>query len=307
MAPKRSRAAAARSILLWVVVPLLALGGVAVAAVITLNQSTEQVTRGDSCTARVGGTPYSFTPVRVENAALIAAISMQRDMPARAATIGIATAIQESRLENIDYGDRDSVGLFQQRTSQGWGTIEQIMDPVYSTNKFYSVLETVPNYTTRPVTEVAQAVQLSGYPEAYADHEQEARAFASAFTGNSGLELTCSLTAGASGTQSGSTTGLVARNHRDFGETMFAASPSGSSVSFTARQVPPSTTADLALVGLANWAVAQAAEFGVETVRAPGGTWSRSTGTWVTSGTTVTSNPADAIVVTLAAPPAAGS
>ncbi|MEK8228378.1 hypothetical protein NKG05_23500 [Oerskovia sp. M15] len=57
-------------------------------------------------------------------------------MPARAATIGLATALQESRLLNIDYGDRDSIGLFQQRPSQGWGTIEQIMDPVFSTTAF---------------------------------------------------------------------------------------------------------------------------------------------------------------------------
>lgn len=138
------------------------------------------------CTVTVGADSASLTAEQANNAALITAVSMERGMPARAATIGIATAIQESSLRNIDYGDRDSVGLFQQRTSQGWGEIEEIMDPYYSANKFYDGLAKVTDWQDLEVTVAAQEVQRSGFPDAYADHEGEARLWASALTGNGG-------------------------------------------------------------------------------------------------------------------------
>ncbi len=67
-------------------------------------------------------------------------------------TIALATAMQESQLRNIGHGDRDSVGLFQQRPSQGWGTFEQIQDPVYSAGRFYDHLAEVPGYSRLPLT-----------------------------------------------------------------------------------------------------------------------------------------------------------
>lgn len=146
-----------------------------------------------ACTASADGASATLTPEQAANAALIAAIAVERGLPARAVTIGIATAMQESRLENIDYGDRDSVGLFQQRPSQGWGTVEEIMDPVYSTNAFYDVLVTIEGYESMEITDAAQAVQRSGFPEAYAQHESMARLFASALTGWSPAALTCRL------------------------------------------------------------------------------------------------------------------
>ncbi|WP_420112516.1 hypothetical protein [Pseudactinotalea sp.] len=146
-----------------------------------------------ACTATVDGTSATLSPEQAANAALIAVIGVERGLPARAVTIGLATAMQESRLENIDYGDRDSVGLFQQRPSQGWGTVEEIMDPVYSTNAFYDVLVTIEGYESMEITEAAQAVQRSGFPDAYAQHETMARTFASALTGWSPAALTCRL------------------------------------------------------------------------------------------------------------------
>ena len=122
---------------------------------------------------------------QAENAALIAAVAVQRGLPARAASIALATAYQESKLRNLDHGDRDSLGLFQQRPSQGWGTPEQILDPYYATNAFYDALVKVDGYETMRITEAAQEVQRSGFPEAYADHEADARALASALTGYS--------------------------------------------------------------------------------------------------------------------------
>lgn len=135
------------------------------------------------CTAEVDGLSVTLDPDQAENAALIAAISVRRGLPPRAASIALATAYQESKIQNIDYGDRDSLGLFQQRPSQGWGESSQILDPVYATNAFYDALIQVDGYQSMAITEAAQAVQRSGFPEAYADHEADGRALASALTG----------------------------------------------------------------------------------------------------------------------------
>jgi cell wall-associated NlpC family hydrolase len=97
-------------------------------------------------------------------------------LPARAWVIALATAQQESTLTNLDHGDRDSLGLFQQRPSQGWGTPAQIMDPIYAATKFYEHLVQVPNWQTIPLTEAAQAVQRSAFPNAYAQWEPLANA-----------------------------------------------------------------------------------------------------------------------------------
>ncbi|QBR94560.1 hypothetical protein EXE57_16475 [Nocardioides euryhalodurans] len=149
---------------------------------------------GDRCTATVQGRTVELDPEQAENAALIAAISVRRGMPARAATIAIATAYQESKLTNIDYGDRDSIGLFQQRPSQGWGTRAQILDPEYSINAFYDALVGVDGYESLEVTVAAQEVQRSGFPDAYADHEADARVLASALTGQSWRAFHCTVT-----------------------------------------------------------------------------------------------------------------
>lgn len=148
---------------------------------------------GQLCQATASGTTVSFSPEQMDNAATIVGIAMGRDLPARAGTIAIATAIQESKLRNIDYGDRDSLGLFQQRPSQGWGTEAEILDPVYSTNTFYDALVAVPGYEEMVVTEIAQEVQRSAYPDAYADHETEGRVIASTLAGHTQASMVCRL------------------------------------------------------------------------------------------------------------------
>ncbi|ANH38585.1 hypothetical protein I601_2160 [Nocardioides dokdonensis FR1436] len=144
-----------------------------------------------TCTATVAGSSVDLTPEQAENAGLIAAIGVRRGLPARAVSIALATAYQESKIVNLTSGDRDSLGLFQQRPSQGWGSEEQVLDPVYSTNAFYDALVEIDGYREMEVTEAAQAVQRSGFPEAYADHEADARVLASALTGNSPAALSC--------------------------------------------------------------------------------------------------------------------
>jgi hypothetical protein len=145
----------------------------------------------DECVAAVGRLHASLDVEQAQNAGLIAAIGVRRGLPARAVTIALATAFQESKLYNLNYGDRDSVGLFQQRPSQGWGSRKQLRDPVYAIGRFYDALVRVDGYRTMRITEAAQRVQRSGFPEAYAAHEPAARALASSLTGQSGHAFAC--------------------------------------------------------------------------------------------------------------------
>jgi hypothetical protein len=124
-------------------------------------------------------------------ASIIAGVSVRRGLPPRAASIALATAYQETGIRNLDYGDRDSVGLFQQRPSQGWGTKKQLMDPNYAAGQFYDALVKIKNWETDDINDVAQKVQRSGHPEAYNDHEADARVLASALTGQSAAGFSC--------------------------------------------------------------------------------------------------------------------
>ncbi|MEU1299985.1 C40 family peptidase [Streptomyces shenzhenensis] len=113
---------------------------------------------------------------QIPNARTIQATGVAMKVPAPGQIVALATALQESGLRNLDYGDRDSLGLYQQRPSQGWGTAEQVRDPVYASTKFYEALLKVSGWQSMTVTQAAQAVQKSGYPEAYAKWEPLATA-----------------------------------------------------------------------------------------------------------------------------------
>ena len=145
----------------------------------------------EGCQASVGGVVVDLSTEQAENATTIVAVGVRRGLPARAASIALATAYQESKLRNLDHGDRDSLGLFQQRPSQGWGTAAQIQDPYHAVNRFYDALVKVDGYQTMRITEAAQEVQRSGFPEAYEDHAADGRALASALTGYSRARFSC--------------------------------------------------------------------------------------------------------------------
>jgi hypothetical protein len=174
------------------VVGLAAVGIVAATGYGVLNHVSPGL-EPEECTATVDGRTVELSTEQAENAALIAGVSVRRGMPARAASIALATAYQESKLYNLESGDRDSLGLFQQRPSQGWGSRQQILNPYLSTTAFYDALQRVDGYETMRVTEAAQEVQRSGFPEAYADHEADARVLASALTGQSFHAFSCSV------------------------------------------------------------------------------------------------------------------
>jgi len=132
----------------------------------------------DSCTLPASG--VTLTGEQIANARAIAQVAWDRGLPERAVVIALATAMQESHLRNLDHGDRDSLGLFQQRPSQGWGTPEQVQDPVYAAGKFYDHLVQYPGWDTGRLTEVAQGIQRSAYPGAYQKHEAMAVELANA-------------------------------------------------------------------------------------------------------------------------------
>lgn len=128
-----------------------------------------------------------LTADQVSNAQTIVS-EAQQNFPAsqarQAAIVAIATALQESGLKNLTYGDRDSLGLFQQRAS--WGTAAQRETPAWAAQQFFTHLKAIANWDTLPVTVAAQKVQVSAYPNAYAAHVPQATAIVDAL-GTSGV------------------------------------------------------------------------------------------------------------------------
>jgi hypothetical protein len=134
----------------------------------------------------------AWDPSQVQNAQTIIGVAQQMGLPVRAEVIALATAWQESNLINMSGGDRDSVGLFQQRPSMGWGSYSQVHNPLYATEQFYDALTAVPGWETMPLTVVAQTVQQSAFGWAYARWEQFADNLVAQLTDDSSAtDLNC--------------------------------------------------------------------------------------------------------------------
>lgn len=146
---------------------------------------------GNGCLVRDRAFSVPLSPSQAAIAATIAGVARHRSMPVRAVTIAYATAIQESGLANLPYGDRDSVGVFQQRPSQGWGTRQQLLDPVYATTRFFAALAGVAGYQHMPVYQAAQAVQRSADGYAYSQYAPQGAAMAAGFTGQVARSVWC--------------------------------------------------------------------------------------------------------------------
>jgi hypothetical protein len=119
-----------------------------------------------------------MTSARMANATTIVREAMHKHMGLRSAVIAVATSMQESQLLNLGFGTYDSLGLFQQRPSAGWGSASQIMNPVYASDAFLSALQHYqannPGWASQPLWQAAQGVQNSGFPYAYAQWETQA-------------------------------------------------------------------------------------------------------------------------------------
>jgi hypothetical protein len=143
------------------------------------------------CTATVASRSYQLELSQAANAATIAAVGKRNGVEDHGVTVALAAALQESKLHNLPNGDLDSVGLFQQRPSQGWGSASQLIVPTYAASAFYRALVQVPGWQSLPVTVAAQRVQHSAAPEAYAAWEPQARDLAQVLTGEVPNGLTC--------------------------------------------------------------------------------------------------------------------
>ncbi|MCD9142583.1 hypothetical protein [Streptomyces albireticuli] len=272
---------------------LLALIGYGVAQLVTGGPGAPR------CTVRADGESYSLSPEQAVNAATISAVGSARGLPERAVTIALATAMQESGLRNIHHGDRDSLGLFQQRPTQGWGSAAQITDPVYAAGKFYDHLVEVPGYSRLPLTVAAQKVQRSGFPQAYAKHEPDASLLASGLTGRAAAAFSCTTSPGDG--RPGDPSAVRAKLRREFGATVapsVADGRGGAGAGATAGGAAARTvTVPVRGTGaeggperqgwqLASWAVAHAAELRISRVSFDGRVWTaeRSGDGWRRSG-----------------------
>ncbi|MDQ6782956.1 MAG: hypothetical protein M3063_05830 [Actinomycetota bacterium] len=216
-----------------------------------------------ACAVSTAGGRFIMTPEQAANAATIAAVGHRLGLPDHAVTIALATALQESRLINLPSGDRDSVGLFQQRPSEGWGTPRELRNPVYTSTAFYHALTRLPGWESLAVTRAAQDVQHSAAPEAYAAQEAEARSLAIALTGEVPAGLACHF--------SPSAIPVTARWSAALTAELGSVRP-GTAVSSATGWV------------LAGWLTAHAQELGFTTVSFGGQTWTPTAGVWRVGG-----------------------
>lgn len=298
--------------------PFLVVVALVVAGGLYLNRHRDllpiPLVEGCEVSSADGVVDYSL--VQMGNAGTIAAVAISRNLPERAVTISLATAMQESRLRNLPEGDLDSIGLFQQRPSQGWGTPAQISDPVYSTNKFLDKLVKIRGYAQLPLTVAAQEVQHSGFPDAYAQHEAEATVLSGALTGRVPAALNCTVNGvgtaapgavSSDGLQPGANA-VADRLGKEFGRTVKAgagtagaadpsatpnSSASGSGAGSASGLVLSVTTGSGAAGAqrgwaVAQWAVAHCQELHITSVRYGGRVWrsSASVRGWESTGAT---------------------
>lgn len=214
---------------------------------------------------------YTVDNAQAVSAATVGGVAFSRDLPQSAVTIAYATVWQESAFYNVEYGDRDSLGLFQQRPSQEWGDPEEVLDPVFSSRAFYDELVEVNGWNSIPVFEAAQAVQRSADGYAYDQHEELSARMAEVFTGEQGSAMTCwygaetleALLAG-----DADTVGAQEEMVRVFGT-------DPSALPVEDGQEP--RTGDLGWA-MALWAVAHAEEYGLTSVAYGDQRWSASDG-----------------------------
>jgi len=228
------------------------------------------------------GTGVAAIPLGTDQAgiaATIAGVAARHRLPRRAVIIAMAAALQESQLQNLDYGDRDSVGVFQQRPSQGWGTTAQLEDPVYATTRFFAALVRVPGYARLPVDQAAQDVQHSADGYAYGQWVGVATQLAGYFTGTSPAGVSCWYTPAARPDLPGAlrqltqTFGPEGRNDVLVGITTDRSGKkkTGSSVAVVHAQRDGAWT-------VAGWLVAHAQQYGITQVRYAGYAWNAANG-----------------------------
>ncbi len=247
-------------VLLALALALVVGGGVALVRYLQDRGLTGLVPSQQRCVATAGGQSVVLDLEQARLTSIIVGLSVRRGLAPRAASIAMATVYQETGIRNLDYGDRDSVGLFQQRPSQGWGTKEQLMDPYYATGQFYDALVAINGWEVGDITKVAQRIQRSGYPEAYRAHESDGRVLASVLTGQTAGGFSCLDRSGTAGDPAG----MAASLRQTFGRISSQAE---------GRTVTVRVASTALAWAYASHAVANAASHGVVGVEAAGRAW----------------------------------
>ncbi len=216
---------------------------------------------------------YRTSTDQASTAAEMVSVVTTRKLPERAAVLVLAAGLQESKLTNIPsgQGDRDSVGVLQQRPSQGWGKKEQLADVTFATGAFLDALVKVPNWKTGQLADVIQQVQISADGTAYAKHEPQAQAMADALTGTVARGISCSFPSPTEVASAQDVTRLLASQ-------LPVSTPTVAGRRITVPGAGAITAA---------WLVANADRMGIDAVSYAGGTWSRTSG-WKAAQATAT-------------------
>ena len=245
--------------------------------------------RSEYCTAQAQG-EVTLNLDQMANAATITAVGIRRGVPERAVTVALATALQESKLTNLSGGDRDSIGLFQQRPSQGWGTRAQVADPRYAASRFYSALLAVRDWQTMSITAAAQAVQRSAHPQAYQKWATQAQVLSRALLGDASHAVACTVY-GTPLTRGAAALGILTDDlKRDWG------TPLSTTATSDPNALALSVTDDRVGWQYAHWLVAHAQDSGVMRVRFGSQQWTAKDGTWASAGDPETSAPGETVV-----------
>jgi hypothetical protein len=229
-----------------------------------------------NCSAS-GESPVRLDAEQMGNASTVAAVGIRRNLPEQAIVVALATALQESKLRNLDdqghRNDHDSLGLFQQRPSQGWGSPEQILDPRYAAERFYSALMRVKGWERMRVTDAAQRVQRSAFPEAYQKWADEALVLTLALTGQQFGAIACDTAPGTAKAGAAAASATVQSLKQDFGT---------KTPNITTEQHTIRVPAKDAKSGwqVAHWMVANANRTGVTKVSYSNQQWSAERGSW---------------------------
>jgi hypothetical protein len=259
---------------LFVITALLAGGGYA--AYTAYQHFATRLFTVPGCQAGTGVNALQLDFVQASDAAVIAGVAEREHLPRRALTIAYATALQESKLENLTYGDLDSVGVFQQRPSEGWGTASELENPEYAATAFFNALVKVPRYARLPVYEAAQDVQRSADGYAYQQYAQTGAALAAEFTA-SPHAVSCWYDPASQAASNGVSTRLnlpaaVRGLDQTFGKPRGDGSVlrarvarSGASETFTVKPASGWT--------VANWLLTNASSYGITWVRYGGFQW----------------------------------
>ena len=225
------------------------------------------------CQAGTGAAAIPLAVSQAGIAATIAGVAARHGLGKQAVTIAYATALQESKLQNLDYGDLDSVGVFQQRPSQGWGTTAELEDPVYATTKFFAALVKVRGYATMPVSQAAQDVQHSADGYAYEQWAGMAQLLANYFTGSRAARVSCWYSPGGKADLTGVLKQLTSTFGRGGKDGVRVAVSTDRSAEKKAESVAVVRVQRAAAWAVASWLVAYAQQYGISQIRYASYVW----------------------------------